>query len=60
MRTTSAQSSGWIISSEAIPVHAAIGVSTKPGQIAVARTPSPPCSALSDRVSEISPAFAAP
>src|SRR5438128_1615766 len=60
VRTISAQSSGWIISSEAIPVHAAIGVSTKPGQIAVARTPSSPCSALSDRVSEINAAFAAP
>src|SRR5205823_3407868 len=58
--TISAQSSGWIISSEAMPVQAAIGVSTKPGQIAVARTPSSACSALSDLVSEINPAFAAP
>ncbi len=40
MRTTSAQSSGWIISSAASPDHCAIAVSTKPGQIAIARTPS--------------------
>ena len=40
MRTTSAQSSGWIISSLFNPDHSAIGVATKPGQIATARTPS--------------------
>ena len=32
IRTTSAQSSGWIISSPASPGQAAIGVSTKPGR----------------------------
>ena len=36
MRTTSAQSSGWIISSAGSPANWAIGVSTKPGQIAIA------------------------
>ena len=40
MRTTSAQSSGRIISSCSMPDHCAIGVSTNPGQIAIARTPS--------------------
>ena len=40
MRTISAQSSGRIISAGSIPDHSAIGVSTKPGQIAIARTPS--------------------
>src|SRR6478735_3935138 len=31
-RTISAQSSGWIIAAPSMPVHAAIGVSTKPGR----------------------------
>ena len=56
-RTTSAQSSGWIISSAGMPRPLAIGVSTKPGQIATARTPSASSSAFSDRVSEITAAF---
>ena len=60
MRTISAQSSGWIISSGAIPDHSAIGVSTKPGQIAIARTPSPSSSAFCERVSAITAAFVAP
>ena len=59
-RTISAQSSGWIISSPSMPVHAAIGVSTKPGQSAVARTPVSASSRTSVRVSAISAAFAAP
>ena len=59
MRTTSAQSSGWIISSPGSPEKSAIGVSTKPGQIAIARTPSSSRSALSECVSEITAAFVA-
>ena len=60
MRTISAQSSGWIISSPASRTTAAIGVSTKPGQIAIARTPSASSSSFSERVSEITAAFVAP
>ena len=60
MRTTSAQSSGWIISSAPSPDHCAIGVSTKPGQIAIARTPSLSSSALSVFVAAITAAFVAP
>ena len=60
MRTTSAQSSGRIISFGFDPDHCAIGVSTNPGQIAIARTPSASSSALSERVSEITAAFVAP
>ena len=60
MRTISAQSSGWIISSGASPDHSAIAVSTKPGQIAIARTPSPSSSAFWERVSAITAAFVAP
>ena len=59
MRTISAQSSGWIISSLDIPVNVAIGVSTKPGQIAIARTPSSSSSPFRDCVSEITAAFEA-
>ena len=43
-----------------MPVHAAIGVSTNPGQSAQRRIPSSSSSRFSVRVSEISPAFAAP
>ena len=50
IRTTSAQSSGLIISSPGIPEKSAIGVSTKPGQSAIARTPSSSRSALSEWV----------
>ena len=60
MRTTSAQSSGWIISSSPRPDHCAIGVATKPGQMATARTPSLSSSSLSERVNEITAAFVAP
>ena len=60
MRTTSAQSSGRIISAGSIPDHCAIGVSTKPGQSAIARTPSASSSSFSDRVSAITAAFVAP
>ena len=60
MRTISAQSSGWIISSPFRPAHSAIGVSTNPGQIATARTPSASSSSFSERVSEITAAFVAP
>ena len=60
MRTISAQSSGWIISSGSRPDHSAIGVSTKPGQIAIARTPSASSSAFCERVSAITAAFVAP
>jgi hypothetical protein len=60
MRTTSAQSSGRIISSADMPVNSVIGVPTKAGQIAVQRTPSPSSSAFSVRVSEITAAFVAP
>ena len=42
------------------PVHDVIGVSTKPGQSAVARTPVPASSRTSDRVNEIRAAFVAP
>ena len=42
------------------PTTAAIGVATKPGQIATARTPSASSSSLSERVSEITAAFVAP
>lgn len=59
-RTTSAQSSGRIISSAGTPDHCAIGVSTKSGQIAIARTPSPSSSAFCERVSAITAAFVAP
>ena len=59
MRTTSEQSSGWIISSLDMPVNVVIGVSTKPGQIAIARTPSSARSAFSVYVSEITAAFEA-
>ena len=59
MRTTSAQSSGWIISSLRRSANSAIGVSTKPGQIAIARTPSSSSSAFSEWVSEITAAFVA-
>jgi len=51
IRTTSAQSSGLIISSLVNPDHWAIGVSTNPGQIATARTPSASSSSFNDRVS---------
>ena len=56
MRTISAQSSGLIISSGGIPDHSAIGVSTKPGQMATARTPSVSSSSFSVRVSEMTAA----
>jgi len=60
MRTTSAQSSGWIISPPSSPDHCAIGVSTKPGQSAIARTPSESSSAFIVRVAAITAAFVAP
>src|SRR5207302_6947307 len=60
MRTTSAQSSGWIISLPARPDHCPIGVSTNPGQIPTARAPSAAVSSLSERVSEITADFVAP
>ena len=59
-RTSSAQSSGRIISSAPRPVQLAIGVSTKPGQSAVTRTPDSASSRSSERVRAISAALAAP
>jgi len=60
IRTISAQSSGRIISSAGMPDHAAIAVSTKPGQSAIARTPASSSSRFCDRVSAITAAFVAP
>ena len=60
MRTTSAQSSVVIISSVASPDHSAIAVSTKPGQIATARTPAASSSRFCERVSAMTAAFVAP
>ena len=59
-RTTSAQSSGWIISSPGMPLHWAMSVSTKPGQRADARTPSASSSPFSECVNEMTAAFVAP
>ena len=52
--------SGRIISSAPRPVQLAIGVSTKPGQSAVTRTPASASSRSSERVRAISAALAAP
>ena len=43
-----------------MPDHSAIGVSTKPGQIAIDRTPAASSSALSERVRAMTAAFVAP
>ena len=55
-----AMSSGWICSSAGSPVHSVIRVATKPGEIAVARTPCSASSRLSEFVNAISAAFVAP
>ena len=51
---------GAIAATNALNDVFAMGVSTKPGHSAVARTPSSASSAFNERVKEISAAFAAP
>ena len=60
-RTTSATSSGRIISEGGTSsrIHSVIAVSTKPGQIAVQRTPSAASSMAVASVSAITAAFVA-
>src|SRR5262245_65643532 len=59
-RTIAAQSSGRIISSLGTGFQSVIGVSTKPGLIAVARTPLSPSPRFNVFVNWITAAFAAP
>ena len=53
-------SSGEICSSSESPVHSVIRVATKPGEIAVARTPWSASSRFSELVHAMSAAFVAP
>ena len=59
-RTSATMSSGEICSSSGRPVHSVIRVATKPGEIAVARTPCSASSRFSEVVHAMSAAFVAP